>query len=172
MDPETDIILGHVAFVAYPGSDVPGIKSKVIQFADAAVSLPELFQDSSEFWNLRGMKLFKALRRTPEPLDNGLRVLGHSRFIADAFRRDLRLPKTPEALEVTILYGNPKPTSQFLDISQVGPISVTVKQDIPSSLARLDLDSSLVERRLQFHYGNDAYQCMRSQHTSWQIADV
>ncbi|EWZ39489.1 hypothetical protein FOZG_08572 [Fusarium oxysporum Fo47] len=70
-----------------------------------------------------------------------------------------------------ILYGNPNPTSQFLNISQVGPISVTVKQNIPSSLARLDLDSSLAGRRLQSHYGNDAYQCMRSQHTSWQIVE-
>ncbi|TVY62025.1 hypothetical protein Focb16_v013736 [Fusarium oxysporum f. sp. cubense] len=158
-------------FASDPGGDGPGIKTKVIQFADAAGSLLELFQDSSEFWNLRGMKLFKARRRTPEPLDNGLRVLDHSRFIADALRRDLQLPKTPEAFEVPILYGNPDPTSQFLNISQVGPISVTVKQNIPSSLARLDLGSSLAERRLQFHYGNDAYQCMRSQHTSWQIVE-
>lgn len=142
-------------FVTDPGSDGPGIKTKVIQFADAAGSLLELFQDSSEFWNLRGMKLFKVRRRIPEPLDNGLRVLDHSRFIADALRRDLQLPKTPEAFEVPvradansclqqyhtdsrqILYGNPNPTSQFLNISQVGPISVTVKQNIPSSLARL-----------------------------------
>ncbi|KAJ9420461.1 hypothetical protein QL093DRAFT_2083142 [Fusarium oxysporum] len=109
-------------FATDPGSDGPGIKTKVIQFADAAGSLLELFQDSKAF-------------------------------------------------EVPILYGNPNPTSQFLNISQVGPISVTVKQNIPSSLARLDLDSSLAERRLQFHYGNDAYQCMRSQHTSWQIVD-
>ncbi|EGU76836.1 hypothetical protein FOXB_12654 [Fusarium oxysporum f. sp. conglutinans Fo5176] len=145
-------------FATDPGSDGPGIKTKVIQFADAAGSLLELFQDSTR-------------RRTPEPLDNGLQVLDHSRFIADALRRDLQLPKTPEAFEVPILYGNPNPTSQFLNISQVGPISVTVKQNIPSSLAQLDLDSSLEERRLQFHYGNDAYQCMRSQHTSWQIVD-
>lgn len=89
-------------FATDPGSDGPGIKTKVIQFADAAGSLLELFQDSSEFWNLRGMKLFKARRRTPEPLDNGLRVLDHSRFIADALRRDLQLPKTPEAFEVPV----------------------------------------------------------------------
>jgi hypothetical protein len=102
MNTETDLILGHVAFVADPRSHVPSIKTKVIQFADAPSFLPELFQDSSEFWNLRGIKSFKARRRTTEPLNNALRVLDHSRFIADALRRDLQLPKTPEALEITV----------------------------------------------------------------------
>lgn len=91
------------------------------------------------------------------------------------------------AYQRQILYGTTNPMAMNMDITQVGPITVVVEHDTPSSCVStgkqslvldqvndqqiLDMSKATAERSLVVFFGERAFACMVEAHAGWEILE-
>ncbi|RBR26609.1 uncharacterized protein FIESC28_00606 [Fusarium coffeatum] len=92
--------------------------------------------------------------------------------IERALKSELDLHRTPKLVEANILYGEIDPSTQDMAITHVGPITITIQQDMPSSWVKTGPSSGVVEEFLRRFYGERKFACLRARHSRWDPVEV
>ncbi|CAJ0547712.1 Ff.00g044660.m01.CDS01 [Fusarium sp. VM40] len=135
-------------------------------------SLGIVFYQDEVAWARHGIRVFRHRHFSTSGFDNGAMVLSHTNSLAQALRYEFEFPRTPICMEVKILYGTTNPMAMNMDITQVGPITVVVEQDTPSSCVSTDMSKATAERSLVAFFGERAFACMAEAHAGWEILEV
>ncbi|KAM0331782.1 hypothetical protein ACHAPQ_006014 [Fusarium lateritium] len=131
-----------------------------------------LYHQNVSSWVQHGIRVFRHRRFLINGFENGAKLLSHTNSIAQALHSELELPRSPICMEVKILYGTTNPMAMDMDITQLGPISVTIEQDTPSSCVSTDMSQATAERSLVGFFGERVFACMMEAHGGWEILEV
>ncbi|KAM0351900.1 hypothetical protein ACHAPU_002414 [Fusarium lateritium] len=143
-----------------------------VRLHDLKSTLPNVYHQDEASWAKHGMRVFRHRHHGSQGFDNGAKLLSHTDNMARALRDELELRRTPICIEANILYGTINPTLVNMDVNQVGPISVMIEQDTPSSCVRTDFSQATAENSLRAYFGDRAFDCMAEANGEWEILEV
>ncbi|KAH6957046.1 hypothetical protein DER45DRAFT_614993 [Fusarium avenaceum] len=165
--------LATLAFRVRDGNNLNSIQTVRVELHDMkSTSLPEAYDESGHTWITHGIRVIKMRHHASQGFDHGGKVLDHVESIARCLRSSMDLQMTPVCLDAEIIYGITNPTSAHMDVSHVGPITVSVGQDIPSSMVKMALTKSTAEILLRRLFGNEMFTCLAAGHAGWEILEV
>ncbi|KAI1069262.1 hypothetical protein LB507_008816, partial [Fusarium sp. FIESC RH6] len=172
MDVTNDILLARLVFGTGLGPNDEPFTSRIVRLEDAKSEAQEVFFAHSDSWEAMGMKVLRVRRSTSTVFDNAEKLVQHATVVERALKSELDLPKTPKLVEATILYGELDPSNQDMAIAHVGPITITIQQDMPSSWVKTGPSSGMAEDFLRRFYGERKFDCLRSCYSRWDLVEV
>ncbi|KAJ4139886.1 hypothetical protein NW768_001233 [Fusarium equiseti] len=170
MDLEHDNIFARLVFDPEASHEADGTHPRIVRLNDAKIQFSEIFDPASNSWSTYGTKILNLRRSTTIVFDNAAKLVQHAGLVQRLLLDELAL--SPKLLEVNILYGDINRNNQSLDISQVGAMTFTIQQDIPSSFVKTAPSPGLVGEFLRTFYGPSVFACLRSRFSRWEIVEV
>ncbi|KAJ3528624.1 hypothetical protein NM208_g10119 [Fusarium decemcellulare] len=168
---------GVIPFFATDQSDreeraPPQLSRQVVVLADMrAEGLREAFEEDSESWKRKGVRVIKYRHAASVGLETQQQMYRHIQAITRALRYGLELDRSPECLDMMIQYPPANAGATNIDTTEVGRVQVTMLTEIPSCRIRMDPTPLIGEVLLRRHYGDHIFNCF-STRCNWEIVEV